>query len=46
MKLMLRTAWEEMSKPNGELKKEIDYEAHAALCRVYEQREARKADQS
>lgn len=42
MDSMLHTVWEEMSASGSELVKAIDFETHAALCRIYEDRENRK----
>lgn len=43
MASILKAVWENMSAPNSNLADEIEYESHAALCRIYEQRDAKKA---
>ena len=39
MDSILQAVWEEMGTPGRELVEAIDFETHAALCRIYEQRE-------
>lgn len=42
MDYVLETVWEEMDTPGSALVEAINFETHAALCKVYEQRETEK----
>ena len=44
MDYMLETVWEEMDRPGSKLVEAINFESHAALCKVYEQRETEKLE--